>query len=130
MKDVRTWVLILALVCFVAGSVAGRIVTERSLSTEPERGALTQYEALLVSEFDLDPDRSRHLHGILQSYEVEVERIKDEHVAAYRSAIEPDLRRLGIEYNALIRDKVLPPAQRPAFDRLAAGRTSAVPTPP
>ena len=39
----------------------------------------------------------RYLRGILQSYELEVQRIKDEHVAAYRSAIEPDLRRLGIE---------------------------------
>lgn len=130
MKDIRSWILILALVCFVAGGVAGRIVTERSLAGDPGRGALSQYESLLVGEFELDPERSRYLHGILESYELEVERIKDEHVAAYRSAIEPDLRRLGIEYNTLIRDKVLPPSQRPEFDRLAAGQVaSALPTP-
>ena len=129
MKDVRAWILILAVVCFVAGAVAVRMVTERSLAIGPERGAMAQYEAHLVDRFGLDPERERYLRGILQSYELEVQRIKDEHVAAYRSAIEPDLRRLGIEYNALIRDKVLPPSQREAFDRLAAGRVAAeIPT--
>ena len=64
MKDVRAWILILAVVCFVAGAVAGRMVTERSLAIGPERGAMAQYEAHLVDRFGLDPERERYLRTL------------------------------------------------------------------
>ena len=119
MKDVRAWILVLVFISFVAGVAAGRIMTDRAHGWQREEGRLTDYERALAARFELSPERARALRGILEHYEQRVERIKDEHLSAYRSAIEPELRELSLEYNALIRDKVLPPAQRRRFDDYA-----------
>ena len=121
MNSIRLWVTVLALVSFLAGSAAGKILTERSTARDADRGALADYEELLVRQFDLSPERRRFLRVLLDHYDQEVTRIRNDHLSSYRSAIEPDLRRLGIEYNQYIRDKVLPPEQRLAFDALAQG---------
>lgn len=121
MNSVRLWITVLALVSFLAGSAAGKILTERSAARDAERGALADYEELLVARFELSPQRRRLLRVLLDHYDQEVTRIQNDHLSSYRSAIEPDLRRLGVEYNQYIRDKVLPPGERPAFDALARG---------
>lgn len=119
MRDVRGWILVLVLISFVAGAAAGRIVTDRAHGWQHDEGRLADYERALVTRFELSPERALALRGILQHYELRVERIKDEHLSAYRSAIEPELRELSLEYNGLIRDKVLPPSQRQRFDEYA-----------
>ncbi|MFT5048737.1 MAG: hypothetical protein ACI8QZ_000124 [Chlamydiales bacterium] len=125
MTNVRVWITVLALISFLAGTAAGKILTGRSaagdLARAAERGALADYEALFGDQFELDEDRRALLRVLLEHYEQEVTRIRNDHLSSYRSAIEPELRRVGIEYNQYIRDKVLPPAKRPVFDQLARG---------
>jgi len=125
MTNVRLWITILALVSFLAGTAAGKILTGRSAAAArahaTESGALADYESLFSDQFELDADRRRLLGVLLEHYEQEVTRIRNDHLSSYRSAIEPELRRVGIEYNQYIRDKVLPPEKRPVFDQLASG---------
>ena len=120
MNSVRVWIVVLMLVSFLAGTAAGKILTDRERAGEAERGALSDYESLFASEFELSDERKRLLRVLLQHYDQELLRVRNEHLAVYRSAIEPDLRRLGLEYNQYIRDKVLPPRERQRFAELAA----------
>lgn len=121
MTSPRLWITVLALVSFLAGSAAGRILTERSTARDADRGAFADYEELLSAEFQLSPERRRLLKVLLEHYDQEKTRISNEHLSTYQSAIAPDLERLGVEYGQYIRDKVLPPEQRPDFDALARG---------
>lgn len=118
MNDTRLWVLILALVSFFAGVAGG--VTFATGAAE-ERGPLADYERQLLATFDLTPERTRALRTVLRVYRREIDRIEREHLAAYRTAIEPDLAALGIVYNGHIRDQVLPRSERVLFDDLSRG---------
>ena len=119
MKHVRLWIILLAVVSFVAGTATGHIVSERTHQPrfEPE---LAAFERHFVETFELSDARAEHLRTVLSHYEREVARVKDEHLASYHSAIEPQLRELGNEYNRYLRDKVLPADQRTEFDRQCA----------
>ncbi len=118
MNDARSWILALALVSFFAGLAAGVMLSTQDAA---RRGPLADYERQLLETFDLGPERARALRTILRAYEHEIARIEGEHLAAYRTAIEPDLDRLGIAYDTHIRDQVLPPSQRALFDDLSRG---------
>ena len=72
MNSIRLWVTVLALVSFLAGSAAGKILTERSTARDADRGALADYEELLVRQFDLSPERRRFLRVLLDHYDQEV----------------------------------------------------------
>ena len=115
MKLIRVWIVLFALVSFVAGTATGHIITERSHQEISER-QLSDYEQHFAETFQLAPVRVEHLRTVLVQYEREVERIKDEHLLLYRSNMDGQLRALSEEYNRYLRDKVLPPQQRAEFD--------------
>ncbi len=117
MKDLRVWLAILVLVSFLGGVSAGRMTSPRA--TELDRGPLADYEALLAARFELSAERRRYLRVILEEYQLEVQRLENEHLASWRSSMEPQLRRLGAEYNTYVRDRVLPPERRTEFDAQA-----------
>jgi len=114
-RNVRLWIVLLALLSFLAGAGTGHILTERAVGAE-DRGPMSDYEALLVRRFDLGAERRRALRVVLQSYQQEIDEIETRYLVSYRSAIEPELRRVGAEYDRYVRDRVLPPSERVAFD--------------
>jgi len=122
-SSIRLWIVVLGLLCFLAGAATGRILARSAEGSTTEVGALRDFERLFAARFELTPERARLLRGILEHYQREVESIKVNHLAAYRSAIEPELRSLGSEYNRYLRDQVLPPMERAEFDELSHGRS-------
>jgi hypothetical protein len=122
-NSIRLWIVVLGFLCFMAGTATGRILARSAEGSATEVGALRDSERLLASRFQLTPERARLLRGILEHYRREVESIKVNHTAAYRSAIEPELRSLGSKYNRYLRDQVLPPSERAKFDELSRGRS-------
>ncbi|HIG11731.1 MAG: hypothetical protein ABGY71_13025 [bacterium] len=116
----RAWILILALVCFLAGLAAGLAGAEFHAERAPARSAFGAYELGLVERFDLDPERQRLLVGLVDHYNLEIEEIRNRHTAEFQREMEPELRRIGLEYRTLLRDRLLPPAKRAEFDRLTA----------
>ncbi len=125
MTNLRLWVVILALVAFLAGVATGPWVSAwvKPASQPPTGGTFGAYERALVDRFQLAPERQAPLRAILDAYERDLERIKDRHMADYMSSMEPDLSKLGRAYREEIRDKVLPAEQRAEFNRLALAPT-------
>jgi hypothetical protein len=123
-SDSRAWIALLALACATAGVAGGVLFARSTAPREPVRtsGAYADYERLLSQRFELSGDRRAALEVILASYEDDVERIKDRHMAEYMSSMEPELVERGRYYHALIRERVLPESARPQFDQLALGR--------
>lgn len=123
MIGLRGWIVILAVACLVAGA-GGGVLAARSLApqdTTRRAGAFSEYEALMTRQFALSHDRREALGAVLASYEADLARIKDRHMADYMSSIEPELRERGRFYRELVRDRVLPEGQRAEFDRLSLG---------
>lgn len=119
MNSPRLWILILALVSGLAGFAGGRLLApEPPVSDGP--ASFGEYAARLEVAFDLAPERARNLRLLLDRYERELEDLKTRQLAE----LEPELVRLGDTYRDRIRDKVLPPARRAEFDRMAAGDLS------
>jgi hypothetical protein len=123
MKDVRAWVSILAVACLAAGAGGGVLYARATAPRDAvdRTGAFSEYEALLVSTFDLSPARREALRAVLVSYEADLARIKDRHMADYMKSIEPELRERGRFYRELVRDRVLPEARRAEFDAMSLG---------
>ncbi|MFN0242667.1 MAG: hypothetical protein ACKVWV_07215 [Planctomycetota bacterium] len=121
MTNLRLWVLVLALVSFGVGLASGTWFAASLLRPTPDRGPFDDYEARLVAEFQLSPERAQLLHVVLANYHKEIEEIKDRHMAAYTSAMEPELAERGRYYRGLIQTRVLPQDQRAKFERLAQG---------
>jgi len=115
--SLRAWILGLAGTSFLAGVAAGLLLGANLQPPPAERGAYSDYEALLVRDFELSPLRHRALRGILDRYHREVENVKSRNL----EESEGELADLGLTYRRWIRDKVLSPDQRMEFDRLAAG---------
>lgn len=118
MKDARFWIVILALVSFLAGGAAGALVARERFAPAPPRGPFADYESLINGHFDLDVERRRILRGLLQNYQEDLERIRDRHTAQLLSAMEPELRDKGLRYRNILRDELLPESDRAEFDRL------------
>ncbi|MFN0009665.1 MAG: hypothetical protein ACKVXR_17360 [Planctomycetota bacterium] len=116
MKSLRLWIVLLAVVCFVAGTAAGALATAASLRTPPEGGPFAAYERDLVATFSLSDERARLLRALLLGYERDIERIKAGRMAETMSAMEPELAARGRWYHEQIRDKVLPPGRQAEFD--------------
>lgn len=119
MRDLRIWALILALTSFAAGVGAGVWATARRFQPELPEGPFADYEALLAERFQLQPERRRLLHSVLDAYRRDIEAIRGRTEAQSMSAMEPELRERGRYYRNLIQDKVLPETQRADFERLA-----------
>ena len=116
MKSLRLWIVLLAVVCFGAGTAAGALATAANLRTPPEGGPFTAYERQLVQTFGLTDERARLLRALLSGYERDIERIKAGRMAETMSAMEPELAARGRWYHEQIRDKVLPPGRQAEFD--------------
>jgi len=118
---IQVWTVLLALTCFGAGLAAGRIL---SISEPPQDGVLADHEALLTERFELSPERQRHLKTLLQNYQLEIDRIKDRHLAEYMAAAESDLEVVGNKYNDLLRNRVLPASKRSEYTQLLSAGPS------
>jgi hypothetical protein len=101
--DLRLWIGVAALSCFGAGL------------------AVDDYARLLAQRFALSQERRDLLEVVLEEYKADADEIRGRHMAELNTAMEPELRELGQRYRAIVRDKVLPVAERDAFDRLASG---------
>lgn len=123
MTSVRLWIVVLVGTSFLAGLACGPLLARRA-APEPRSARAApfiDYERALVERFELSPERREALRALLASYERELERIKDSHMADYMSAMEPELSAKGAEYSSYVRDRVLPAERRAEFDLLAAG---------
>jgi hypothetical protein len=123
MIGLRGSIALLAIACLAAGA-GGGVLAARSLAPRevPVReGTFADYEARLAQTFELSAERRDALHAVLASYESDLARIKDRHMADYLSSIEPELRERGRFYRELVRDRVLPEAHRAEFERMALG---------
>jgi len=128
-NNLRLWVGILSLTCFLAGLACAPFVSAWILPPNSSRAeaSFADYEAMLVQTFKLSPERREPLRTILGQYRQDIERIKDSHMADYMSSMEPELREVGLRYREQIRDRVLPEALRPEFDRLASSLPTSQP---
>jgi hypothetical protein len=113
MSSTRLWILLLALTSFLAGAAGGLLAGSRLAPPPAEAGPFSDYAALLVARFDLEPDRERRLKAVLELYHRDLEELKSRHVAE----AEPELIRLGESCRQRIRDYVLPPGQQSVFDQ-------------
>src|SRR5690606_1629518 len=96
----RGWIAVLAIARPPAGA-GGGVLAARSLAPReaPARaGTFAEYEALMAGQFALSTDRREALRAVLASYEADLARIKDRHMADYMSSIEPELRERGRFY--------------------------------
>jgi hypothetical protein len=108
-RQLRAWILVLALVSFLAGLAAG-IGFERRRD-EPS-GAFALYRERLVRDFDLSPARERGLALLLENYERELERLETRGL----EGLEPELVAVGERFQGWIRELVIPPSQWERFD--------------
>ena len=75
----------------------------------------------MIAEFDISPTRARYFRILMDKYQEEIEQVKEDHMAAQASAMEPELRNLGLRYNEHIKNHVLREHQRDEFERLSSG---------
>ncbi len=115
--SLRLWIVLLAATSFLAGTAGGVVLGMELANDPPERGSFADYETLLLSEFELSPDRARGLRRVLDQYQRQIENLKNRNAAA----LEPELARLGLTFRGVVRDTVLPADERQRFERLAAG---------
>lgn len=118
MSALRSWILLLVLVSFLAGTASGLLFAKRGDAPEAPSGPFADYQRLLAGALDLDPERQRILAGLLESYQEDIARIRDRHTAEYLSAMEPELRDRGLRYRNIIRNELLREEDRAEFDRL------------
>lgn len=122
-SDPRAWIVVLALVSFLAGGAAGFVVGKGEAPRAAEPWPFADYEARLSTTLDLNDDQRRLFRAVLEHYEADLDRVREHHEARSASAMEPELRDLGIRYRSLIRDRVLPENKRPLFDALGEENT-------
>jgi len=119
-KDTRAWIALLALMSCLVG-VASSVLYQRLTQRPAEGGPFAAYADRLVEQFELSPERAHHLHVVLRDYAMEVDRIRAARQVEFYASLEKELRPKGAQYNRIIRDVVLPPEQRPEFDRQVTG---------
>lgn len=116
MSSERTWILILAITCFFAGLAGGVVFAAKRFPRE-EQSRFTQYETRMIEYFGLDDERQRHLHYILDSYDKEIERLKEHNLRKLADRLKQE----GQNRHNLIRDWVIPENRRTEFDRCSLG---------
>jgi hypothetical protein len=115
MKSERFWVLVLALTSFGAGFAAG-ILLSLGRADGPS-GPFAGYEAQMVETFDLDEEHLKNLRYILESYQGEVDALKERNLAA----LDPELVKVGRYHRELVRTYVVPEHRRQEFDLWVGG---------
>lgn len=121
MNSLRLWVVLLALVSFLAGAAAGVWATAAHLQPAAPAGPFEEYRRMLLASFSLPPERAKHLDTILAAYAKEIEDIKNRRMADTISSMGPELAERGSYYRSLIQDRVLPEDQRERFKSMALG---------
>lgn len=119
MGGLRWWLLTLTVICFACGAAAGRLWTLKTDRRAELGGAFPDFAEHLAQRFELSLDRRKYLRVILEEFEHEERRLEERHLQEFRHAIEPELRELSIEFDSYIRDRVIPPARRAEYDRVA-----------
>lgn len=117
MSSLRGWILLLSIVSFLAGLMAGVLFARRLAPPVVDPGPFADYRARLSESFELSPTRQQALGLVLDLYHRDLEAVKSK----YLPEMEPELVKVGLAYRDTIRDRVLPPEQRARFDELALG---------
>lgn len=120
MNNVRLWVVLLGLTCFLAGLSCGLFVSWRG--REPQRSSepFADTREAFTARFALDERRTALFQELLRAYHDDLERARAGVLARSRTELEPALEQIALRYQSAIRDHVLPPERRAEFDRLAA----------
>jgi uncharacterized membrane protein len=114
MSNVRLWIVLTAIVSFLAGSAAGVLLAR---SDDAPASGWAAYAERLADEYDLSPERRGSLRILLDEYATEVANKRRAYESRILNQIEPDLSELAARYDGYIRDFVLPPAQRAQYDQ-------------
>ena len=120
MSSTRFWILVASVTWFLCGLAAGLLLAGVFRPDQPDPDPTRPYVDRMIAEFDMGPERARLFRLLMDEYQEEIERIKEQHVAQQASAMAPELERVGRRYNELVRDRVLTPDQRIEFDRLCS----------
>ncbi len=116
MNSVRLWILLLAVVSFLAGGAGGFLFGLEMPRSDPVPFAA--FAEPFADEFDLDSRERRILRMAMREYDLGLDELKSRIVA---DELAEDLIRLGLECRAHIRDYVLPPDRLEEFDTRVAG---------
>lgn len=114
MSGARLWIVLSAIVSFLAGLAAG-VLFARSGEKGPTSG-WAAYAERFADDYDLAPERRSSLRILLDEYASEMANKRRAYESRILNQIEPDLRELGARYETYIRDFVLPPGQRAQYD--------------
>lgn len=117
MSSEKLWVVILALVSFLAGLAGGALAAPRVVSL-PDPGPFANFQARLTETFELSEQRRAALRGVMEEYQRRLEKVE----ARFVSETAEERARLGIECVNTIRKHVLPEEARAEFDLMAEGR--------
>ena len=111
MNNPRVWIVILALVCFLAGVAAGLVGSEyarRDVAAQRDQG---DFVRRFAEAFDLDPEGQRLLAERLAAYNSKIESIKlnneVQQAAEAHALMEPELQEAGKMFREDIRDILL-----------------------
>jgi uncharacterized membrane protein len=115
MSGARLWIVLAAVVSFLAGTAAGVLLT-RSDDAEPT-SVWTAYADRLADDFHLTDERRGFLRILLDEYATALANKRRAYEELIQSQIEPDLRELAARYDGYIRDFVLSPGQQTEFDQ-------------
>lgn len=110
----RFWIVVLALVSFLAGA-GGGVLWALDRSPVRERLPMEGYAQRLSQEFALTPEQRQDLRTILGLYHADVEELK----VRQMGGAEEELVRIGLTCRDRIRKWVLVPEERARFDRLS-----------
>jgi len=119
MSSEKLWIVILALVCFLAGAAGGVLAAPRLLA-RPDPGPFANFQARLSDTFDLSADRRAALRSVMEEYERRLEKVE----ARFVEETADERARLGLECVSTIKKHVLPPDRLQEFDSMAEGRLS------
>jgi hypothetical protein len=115
----RLWILLLALVSFLAGVAAGLVGSEYAGTEDVPERAFGDFERRFADEFDLDDVSRSFLAELLARYTLEIERIETRYTAEAHDQMEPELREAGEKLRIGVHDKLLvSDSQRSRFDHL------------
>jgi hypothetical protein len=120
-NNLRLWVVLLALVSFGAGAAAGIWGTAARFKPPAKTGPFEDYRRMLLANFPLSSERSKHLETVLAAYAREIEEIQKRRLADTMRLYGAELEERGRYYDGLIKDRVLPEDQRERFEQLALG---------
>ncbi len=115
----RVWVTLLALSAFGAGLGVGWWASARAQEPAQVDSAFAAFERRFCDEFELEPARARAFHALLENYEKDLERAREQALTVGMASTGPELAQLGRRYRDWMRNFVLPPDARDHFDRLS-----------